>query len=189
MTLDEAIKQEKEITKQYEHLVVKYQSLKDYGNPKSSITDCAKSCKVCAEEHRQLAEWLKDYKRLLEQKPCDDAVSRILQRMWNCRGKHTTSIDKVKMEQIIRDELPPVTQKPIECDDVISRDCEECEIGNPCLYCEHEFKDKRIEQMCKDCTHAGLYGVNSIKCTLRDEIVLSDGRCNGFESQESEDME
>ena len=47
------------------------------------------------------------------QKPieCDDAVSRILKRMWNCRGKHTTSIDKVAMEQIIRDELPSVTQK------------------------------------------------------------------------------
>ena len=45
---------------------------------------------------------------VLEQQPCDDAISRILARMWNCRGKHTISIDKVKMEQIIRDELPPV---------------------------------------------------------------------------------
>lgn len=25
---------------------------------------------------RQLAEWLKDYKRLLEQEPCEDAISR-----------------------------------------------------------------------------------------------------------------
>ena len=47
----------------------------------------------------------------LDLTPCDDAISRILKRMWNCRGKHTTSIDKVAMEQIIRDELPPVTQK------------------------------------------------------------------------------
>lgn len=80
-------------------------------------------------EFRQLAEWLTDYKRLLEQQPitttnndepitviyptivCDDAINRILVRMWNCRGKHTTSIDKVKMEQIIREELPSVTQK------------------------------------------------------------------------------
>ena len=53
--------------------------------------------------------------------PCDDAISRILKRMWNCRGKHTTSIDKVAMEQIIRDELS-VTQKPIKCDDAISRE-------------------------------------------------------------------
>ena len=62
-------------------------------------------------EFRQLAEWLTDYKRLLEQQPSDDAINRILVRMWNCRGKHTTSIDKVKMEQIIREELPSVTQK------------------------------------------------------------------------------
>ena len=47
----------------------------------------------------------------LSQEPCDDVVSRILARMWNCRGKHTTSIDKVKMEQIIRDELPSVTRQ------------------------------------------------------------------------------
>ena len=45
------------------------------------------------------------------EQPCDDAISRILKRMWNWRGKHTTSIDKVAMEQIIRDELPSVTQK------------------------------------------------------------------------------
>ena len=41
-------------------------------------------------------------------KPCEDAISRVFNRMWNCRGKNTTSIDKVKMEQIIREELPPV---------------------------------------------------------------------------------
>lgn len=29
----------------------------------------AELCRECAEEHRQLAEWLKDYKRLLEQEP------------------------------------------------------------------------------------------------------------------------
>ncbi len=42
------------------------------------------SARKCAEEHRQLAEWLKDYKRLLEQQPCGkdinvpatDAISR-----------------------------------------------------------------------------------------------------------------
>ncbi len=84
-------------------------------------------CKKCAEEHRQLAEWLKDYKRLLEQEPCEDAVSRILKRMWNCRGKYTTSIDKVKMEQIIRDELLPVTPQPkwISVDDKLPKNDED----------------------------------------------------------------
>ena len=61
-------------------------------------------------------EWLKKHWQMEMDivcgvKPCDDAISRILTRMWNCRGKHTTNIDKVAMEQIIRDELPSVTQK------------------------------------------------------------------------------
>lgn len=35
-----------------------------------------KGCLKRAAEYRQLAEWLKDYKRLLEQEPCRDAISR-----------------------------------------------------------------------------------------------------------------
>lgn len=54
--------------------------------------------------------------KALEQESCEDAITRILKRMWNCRGNHTTSIDKVKMEQIIRDELPSV--KPQEPSDI-----------------------------------------------------------------------
>ena len=60
-------------------------------------------------EHPCLGTLCRYYKE-----PCDDAISRILKRMWNCRGKHTTSIDKVAMEQIIRDELS-VTQKSGKC--------------------------------------------------------------------------
>ena len=33
-------------------------------------------CPECAMEHRQLAEWLRDYKRLKEQEPCEDCISR-----------------------------------------------------------------------------------------------------------------
>ena len=36
---------------------------------------------------------------------CDDCISRVLKRMWNCRGKWTLSIDKIAMEKIIREEL------------------------------------------------------------------------------------
>jgi rubrerythrin len=60
---------------------------------------------------KDVADTFKKHGLIREQEPCEDAISRILKRMWNCRGKHTTSIDKVKMEQIIRDELPSVTQK------------------------------------------------------------------------------
>lgn len=58
MTLDEAIKhcEEVAIKMECESMCVEeaYQTAKQ--------ADCEK----CAEEHRQLAEWLKDYKRLLE---------------------------------------------------------------------------------------------------------------------------
>ena len=108
-------------------------------------------------DFRQLAEWLKDYKRLLEQQPCDDAISRILTRMWNCRGKHTTSIDKVKMEQIIRDELPSVTQKygkwikhpEIETsapEYLMFYECSEC--GDKQCFCKSDIHKKRF---CNNC--------------------------------------
>ena len=54
MTLDEAIK--------------RYTNNAEYERTHGSLQGCL--------EFRQLAEWLKDYKRLLEQEPCDDCISR-----------------------------------------------------------------------------------------------------------------
>ena len=39
--------------------------------------DRAGCCEDCVEEHRQLAEWLKDYKRLLEQTPLEKVLREI----------------------------------------------------------------------------------------------------------------
>lgn len=61
MTLEEAIKHAEEVAEEH----TKYNR---YGG--------FEGCDECAEEHRQLAEWLKDYKRLLEQQPCEDTISR-----------------------------------------------------------------------------------------------------------------
>ena len=71
-------------------------------------------------EHEDVAK--KMINKLPPVKPqelCEDTISRILKIMWNCRGKNTTSIDKVKMEQIIRDELQP---KQESCEDAIRRE-------------------------------------------------------------------
>lgn len=109
-----------------------------------------------------------DAERKKEQEPCDDAISRILARMWNCRGKHTTSIDKVKMEQIIHEELPSVTQK--------SGHCKECK------YFEYDSVAK----------------VDGIPLIVAHEIcnkwgdgckTSEDGYCYLFEPQESEGKE
>ena len=56
MTIDEAICHSEEVAEQNEELYAMHCKMGVVGEPK---------CKKCAEEHRQLAEWLKDYKRLL----------------------------------------------------------------------------------------------------------------------------
>lgn len=72
MTLDEAIKHAEEVANEKENLAKTYETFKDFGNHKSSITSGHEKCLMCAEEHRQLAEWLKElteYKQL--NKHCD----------------------------------------------------------------------------------------------------------------------
>ena len=69
-------------------------------------------------EFRQLAEWLKDYKRLLEQQPCEDAVSREA-ALKEC---HNIVVDGERYRVIQEEtllELPPVTpqQKTGHCKD------------------------------------------------------------------------
>lgn len=64
MTLDEAIAHAKEVAKKNKNLAKTYESFKDYGNPKSSITSGHKRCLECATEHEQLAAWLTELKAL-----------------------------------------------------------------------------------------------------------------------------
>lgn len=60
MTLDEAIKHAEEVAKGNENLAEFY-----YKEPGRN-TALGDDCRECAEEHRQLAEWLKDYERLTD---------------------------------------------------------------------------------------------------------------------------
>ena len=70
MTLDEAIRHCEEVAKENERIAF------DLTTAFNMETIKSKECKKCANEYRQLAEWLKDYKRLKEQEPCKDAISR-----------------------------------------------------------------------------------------------------------------
>lgn len=83
--------------------------------------------------------------------PCDDVVSRILKRMWNCRGKHTTSIDKVAMEQIIHDELPSVTQKSGKWIDYSDEGYVECPFCGHATNCEDNIDELHY------CFYCGAY--------------------------------
>lgn len=60
MKLDEAIKHAEEVADDHDRI-------------KQIKAVTLEECK-CAEEHRQLAEWLKDYKRMKEQESCEDVA-------------------------------------------------------------------------------------------------------------------
>lgn len=66
MTIDEAIKHAEEIAYEQDRLCKIYDGVSGYTrshNEKIRTTD-AKKCEKCADEHRQLAEWLNELKQL-----------------------------------------------------------------------------------------------------------------------------
>ena len=74
MTIDEAIKIAEEEAKEQDKLCKRYDDASGYTrshNEDIRTTD-AKRCEKCAEEHRQLAEWLKELKQLRKQRLCDE---------------------------------------------------------------------------------------------------------------------
>ena len=106
ITLDEAIIHAEKIAEEQAEL---HECHIQHGEQGDYVNECLK----CAVEHRQLAEWLKDYKRLLEQAPCEDA-----------------ELDFVQPHKKI-----PVNLEP--CEDVVSR-----QAMNECIetYCGSAVK-------------------------------------------------
>jgi hypothetical protein len=66
MTIDEAIKHAEEVAEEKEGQAWEAQLQEEYG--------MIKPCKECAEEHRQLAEWLKELKMYREMIPSASEV-------------------------------------------------------------------------------------------------------------------
>lgn len=64
MTLEEAIKHAEEVAEEQENKLKIYENI-DEDRP--LFTEEETECRLCAEEHRQLAEWLKELKQLKEQ--------------------------------------------------------------------------------------------------------------------------
>ena len=66
MTLDEAIKHAEEVADKKDREKKKWERWLENDSDYRAVTEKA-SCELCAEEHRQLAEWLKELKQLREQ--------------------------------------------------------------------------------------------------------------------------
>lgn len=71
MTIDEAIKHAEEVAEEHERHLKVYENM-DEDRP--LFREEENECKDCAAEHRQLAKWLKDYKRSKEQEHTLDKI-------------------------------------------------------------------------------------------------------------------
>lgn len=71
MTLDEAIKHAEEVAIEEDKLCKRYDDASGYtrSHNEEIRTSEAKKCEKCAEEHRQLAEWLRELKQIKREIP------------------------------------------------------------------------------------------------------------------------
>ncbi len=109
MTLDEAINHAEEVAEEQVKLCKRYDDASGYSrshNETIRVAD-AKKCEKCADEHEQLAEWLRDYRRLLDQQPCEDCVSR--QAVKDRMIKYGFHAPDMTITEFVEDVLPPVT--------------------------------------------------------------------------------
>lgn len=114
ISLDEAIKRAEEIAEENQRVVDTGIVFDDvtidvlYCDDTEVIEEHLANYQRCANEHRQLAEWLKDYKRLKEQEPCEDCISRkaaIIQLSYNKIGNDD-------YEVIIQDDINTIKALP-----------------------------------------------------------------------------
>ena len=105
MTLDEAIKHAEEVADGHDRI-------------KQIKAVTLEECR-CAEEHRQLAEWLKDYQRLLEEQHVDDAKKHfeIIYKLSQACGFTYSFVE----EKIKETEKALLEASPQPCGDCISR--------------------------------------------------------------------
>lgn len=186
MTLNEAIKTEENIAEENQRVVDTGIVFDDvtidmlYCDDTEVIEEHLANYQRCAEEHRQLAEWLKDYKRLKEQESCEDYISRkaaIVQLSYNKIGNDD-------YEMIIQDDintikaLPPVIPKPKTSwipvserlpknEDYVLVCYEDGHIRTAYYYIDNNFYPSEFE----DCCETGWYNYNEDFMYRQDVIA------------------
>ena len=112
MTLDEAIKYAEEVAEEkFNNAVYIMDKMKS-----DVALENAEECKRCAEDHRQLALWLKELKQLRERQSCEDAISRqaVIDMISNAQILSDESGEYCGYctEDIDIDSIPPVILQP-----------------------------------------------------------------------------
>ena len=123
MTLEEAIKHAEEVAEEQEGLYGLCPASESEISHCNGTNDCKtlkngknKGCLKCAEEHRQLAEWLRELKAYREQEPCDDVVSR--QDALNAvtfSEVRWQAIERIKQLPSVRLQEPKTEKRDKEC--------------------------------------------------------------------------
>ena len=115
IALDEAIHRCEEVAK--ENREDAEDALQRYNLVPNDITKQEHvRCKQCAAEYQQLVGWLKNYKRLLEREPCEDAISRqaaidAIKKIHPVDTEYDCTLyDKIDVMYVLKD-LPSVPPK------------------------------------------------------------------------------
>ena len=123
LTIESAIKHAEEVAEEKERDARFYTFSRPYNYRKESS-------EKCAAKHRQLARWLKDYKRLLEREPCEDAISRAEAIRIASGYCYYTNIPK-ELEKLPAVQPEPKTGRWIFVDKAHEHaHCSECDYGN-----------------------------------------------------------
>ena len=134
---------------------------------------------IPCEHDTDLIEALEMAIKALEQEPCDDVIDReylfkILDDF--CGHDRTATITLDTLADLVYD-MPPVTQKPIECDDVVSRQ----DALNAVTFSEVRWQAiERIKQLpsvrpqeqtgkCRTCKYGEIY--NDLWCKCHDPLL------------------
>lgn len=157
MTIDEAIKHAEEVAEEQVKLCKRYDDASGYSRSHNENirTADAKRCDKCAEEHRQLAEWLKDYKRLLEQQSSEDCINR--KELYNALYEHfhdedaPNNITEVRLGTVrnfVKD-FPSAT--PTRNKGKWEYDAYKDRNGGHCNQCGHSMRYGAKTKFCPDC--------------------------------------
>ena len=95
MSLDEAIKHTEEVAKRYRNKLKVYENI-DEDRP--LFTEEETECRRCAEEHRQLAEWLKELKDCRERTPFYEAGYNDAKREIALSGEYERAYERGKAD-------------------------------------------------------------------------------------------
>ena len=163
MTLDEAIKHCEEVTEELRNVDMGELDALYCGD-----TECIEArkndCIECANEHKQLAEWLKELKQFKEQKSCEDTVNRQSVLDINFKQIMLTTANPAEMIRQKVKALPPATPKR-KVGEWIKKnndyfdwyECSECGYGS-----DGEMKYNRLcdvrTKFCPDCGSQNLKG-------------------------------